>query len=182
MRLEASHIGVKLAPEIKAANTNNLQAAIYLAKGARGMCTLNGWKKAGVVNGAQGTVYDIIHGEGQGPPHMSVEILVRFKTVREGGIYRDHSYVVLLDCKWTRFPLDLAYSTTSHKSKGLIFPLMSTREKVHSHSTVVFCQTVIETPSPGWSQTWSMANLVIYCGIIVEVRKALGATFACTKI
>ena len=27
-----------------------------------------------------------------------------------------------------------------------------------------------------------MANLVMYCGIIVEVRKALGATFLCTTI
>ena len=27
-----------------------------------------------------------------------------------------------------------------------------------------------------------MANLVMYCGIIVEVRKALGATFVCTTI
>ena len=27
-----------------------------------------------------------------------------------------------------------------------------------------------------------MANLVMYCGIVVEVRKALGATFVCTAI
>ena len=43
-------------------------------------------------------------------------------------------------------------------------------------------QTVIETFTPGGSQTWSMANFVMYCGIILEVRKALGATFFCTKI
>ena len=34
------------------------------------------------------------------------------------------------------------------------------------------CQTAIETLSPGWSQHWSMANLVMYCGIVVEVQKA----------
>ena len=39
--------------------------------------------KAGVVNGAQGTVYDIIYGEGQGPPNMPIAILVRFKTVSD---------------------------------------------------------------------------------------------------
>ena len=43
-------------------------------------------------------------------------------------------------------------------------------------------QTVIETLSPGWTHTGSMANLIMHCGIIVEVRKALGATFVCTEI
>ena len=68
MRLEASNIGGELAREVKAADMENLQAVLYLAKGARVMCTLYGWKKAGVVNGAQGAVYGIIHGEGQDPP------------------------------------------------------------------------------------------------------------------
>ena len=79
----------------------NPQAVIYLVKGARVMVALNGWKKAGVVNGAQGTVCDIIYGDGQGPPNMPVAILVRFKTVSEGGIYRGHSYLAVLDCKQT---------------------------------------------------------------------------------
>ena len=38
------------------------------------------------------------------------------------------------------------------------------------------CQTIIETLSPSWSQTRSMKNLVMYCGIIAEGRKALGVT------
>ena len=58
MRLEASHIGGKLAREVKVTDMANLQAVIYLAKGARVMCTWNGWKKAGLVNGAQGIVCD----------------------------------------------------------------------------------------------------------------------------
>ena len=94
---------------------NNLQAAIHLVKGARVMCSWNGWKKAGVVNGAQGIVYDTIYGDGQGPPNMPIAILVRFKTDSKGEIYRGHSYVAELDCKRTRFPLDLAYATTTHK-------------------------------------------------------------------
>ena len=39
--------------------------------------------KAGVFNGAQGSVYDIIYGEGQGPPNMPVATLVRFRTASE---------------------------------------------------------------------------------------------------
>ena len=45
-----------------------------------------------------------------------------------------------------------------------------------SHRT---CETATVTLSPGQSQTYSMANLVLYCGIIVEVRKAFKATFVC---
>ena len=43
VRLEASHTGGKLAREVKAAHMTNLQAVPYLAKGARVMCTWNGW-------------------------------------------------------------------------------------------------------------------------------------------
>ena len=43
VRLETSHIGGKLAREVKAAHMYNLQAVLYLAKGARIMCTWNGW-------------------------------------------------------------------------------------------------------------------------------------------
>ena len=72
---------------------------VYLAKEARVMCNWNGWKKAGVVNGEQGTVCGIIYGEGQCPPNMPIAILVRFKTASEGGIYRGPSFVAALDCK-----------------------------------------------------------------------------------
>ena len=43
VRIEASHSGGKLAREVKAADMNGLQAVLYLAKGARVMCTWNGW-------------------------------------------------------------------------------------------------------------------------------------------
>ena len=110
MRLEASNIGGKLAREVKATDMNGLYAVIYLVKGARVIYTLNGLKKAGLVNGAQGTVCDIIYGDGQCPPNMPIAVLVRFKKVSEGGIYRGPSYVAVLDCKRTHFPLDLAYA------------------------------------------------------------------------
>ena len=32
------------------------------------------------------------------------------------------------------------------------------------------------------TQTWSKANLVVYCGIIVEVRIALRVTFVCSAV
>ena len=44
------------------------------------------------------------------------------------------------------------------------------------------CQTAIEAQSPGRSQTSFMTNFVMYYGIIVEVREALGATFVCSTL
>ena len=139
LRFQSPNTGGELPRNVKATDMDNLQAVIYLVKGARVMCTLNGCKKSGVVNGAQGTVYDIFYGDGQGLPNMPTAILVRLKTVSEGGIYRGHSYVAVLDCKRTRFPLHLAYATTIHKSQGPTLPLASIRGKGHSHSAVVFC-------------------------------------------
>ena len=103
MRLEATNFGGKRAREVKATDINSFQAVIYLAKEARVMRNLNGWEKAGVGNGAQRTVYDIIYEEGQGPPNMPIAVLVQFGTVNKGEICRGHSYVALLDCKRTHF-------------------------------------------------------------------------------
>ena len=118
---------------------SNLQAVIIWPR-ELASCVLGMAGKEGAVNGSQGTVYDIIYGEDQGPPSMPIGILVRFKTVSGGEIYSGPSYVAALDCKRTYFPLDLAYATTTiHKSQGPTFPLLSTREKRHSNSIVVFC-------------------------------------------
>ena len=42
------------------------------------------------------------------------------------------------------------------------------------------CQTAIGTLTPGLSQTYSMANLVMCCGIIVKVRASSRASFVCS--
>ena len=70
-----------------------LRATLYLAKGARVICTWNGWKVAGLVNGAQGIVHEILYAEGQGPPSMPIAVLEQFPTLAEGGIYRGPSYL-----------------------------------------------------------------------------------------
>ena len=99
-----------------------LRATLYLAKGARVICTWNGWKVAGLVNGAQGIVHEILYAEGQGPPSMPIAVLEQFPTLAEGGIYRGPSYLTDSEkknreklgtpCTRTQFPLDLAYATT----------------------------------------------------------------------
>ena len=90
---------------------NDLQAVIIWPR-KLASCVLGMAGKEGAVNGSQGTVYDIIYGEDQGPPSMPIGILVRFKTASGGEIYRGPSYLAVLDCKRTHFLLDLAYATT----------------------------------------------------------------------
>ena len=81
MRLEAPNTGGKLAREVKANDMGSLQFVIYLSKEARVMCTWNGWKKAGVINGAQGTLYDIIYGEGQCPPNTPIALATQRRPI-----------------------------------------------------------------------------------------------------
>ena len=61
---------------------SNLQAVIIWPR-ELASCVLGMAGKEGAVNGSQGTVYDIIYGEDQGPPSMHIAILVRFKAVIE---------------------------------------------------------------------------------------------------
>ena len=118
----------------------NFQALIYLTKGARAMCTLNGWKKAGLLNGGgQGAAFDITYVEDQGPSRILVAILVRFKSVSEGGIIAALPMLMCPIEDGRSFLSTWPYATTIHKSQGPAFPNMSTREKGHSKSAVVFC-------------------------------------------
>ena len=88
---------------------------------------------------------------------------------------------------------NLVHGKTPHLSKACSFHLRSfvtTGDiKIHDehHSRIKnnklphgSCQTAIKTLTPGRSQTYPMANLVMYCGIIVELRKAFRATFVCS--
>ena len=139
VRIEAENTGTTYARVATASEVSNLAPVLYLAKGARVMCTWNGWKVAGLVNGAQGIVHEILYAEGQGPPSMPIAVLVQFPTLAEGGIYRGPSYLAEVPgvvkftpnresfyddsekkigeklgtpCTRTQFPLDLAYATT----------------------------------------------------------------------
>ena len=82
VRLEAPHIGDKLAREVKAADRNNPRKERDRKKG---------------------TVYDPTNGEGQGPPTTPIAILVRFKKVSEGDNYRGPSNVAVVEANGRNF-------------------------------------------------------------------------------
>lgn len=107
-----------------------LQPTIYLSKKARVMLTSNLWTKAGLCNGAMGTVRHIIFPENYKPPILPIAIIVQFDNNDYiGPSFCKHSpncvpiYPVTSVSKdgleRQQLPLKLAWSITIHKSQGL---------------------------------------------------------------
>ncbi|PKK46971.1 hypothetical protein CI102_10340, partial [Trichoderma harzianum] len=66
IQVEAKDQG-KGAAQAPSDNAGNLSNKFPVAKGARVILTINLWQPAGLVNGAQGTVYDIAWNAGADP-------------------------------------------------------------------------------------------------------------------
>ncbi|KJZ68228.1 hypothetical protein HIM_12379 [Hirsutella minnesotensis 3608] len=115
-------------------NAGNLSNKFPVAKGARVMLTTNLWQPAGLVNGAQGTVYDIAWNAGATPREDPPAVIMvdfdnydgpSFLTTNEGRkivpilpVTRDF----LLGnetCARTQFPLIVSFAITVHKCQSL---------------------------------------------------------------
>ncbi|KAJ3454665.1 hypothetical protein MRS44_013265 [Fusarium solani] len=129
IQVEAKNQG-KGAGQAASDNAGNLSNKFAVARGARVMLTTNLWQPAGLVNGAQGTIYDVAWNEGanpwQDPPDV---IMVDFDnydgppylTTDEGRkiipilpVTRDF-LVGNETCSRTQFPLIVAFAITVHK-------------------------------------------------------------------
>ncbi|KAK3919299.1 ATP-dependent DNA helicase [Frankliniella fusca] len=106
-----------------------LEPVVYLAKGARIMLRSNMWLEVGLVNGATGTVEDIVYEPGRAQPEdLPAVVMVRFDkysgpTVADGLVpvptevhTWEHDKVA---CSREQVPLCLAWAFTVHKSQGL---------------------------------------------------------------
>jgi ATP-dependent DNA helicase PIF1 len=120
--------------ESKKANSDvakGLEAELLLAKGSRVMLTANIWTEGGLVNGAMGTIQDILF-EDQGPPSLPIAVFIKFDIYEESSITTlEGDKVVPIvpikrswegkngTCSRLQVPICLAWAITVHKSQGL---------------------------------------------------------------
>jgi hypothetical protein len=139
IQVNASHQG-RGAEKAESRDAGNLSKSFPICVGCRVMLTRNLWCDAGLVNGAQGTVYDISWAEGsetnEDPPQV---IMVGFDKYNgppfdaEGQILRDADGKLVVPilrvrqdfvfkgntCYREQFPLIISYAITVHKSQGV---------------------------------------------------------------
>ncbi|KAJ3455383.1 hypothetical protein MRS44_013983 [Fusarium solani] len=133
IQVEAKNQG-RGAGQAPSDNAGNLSNKFPVARGARVMLTTNLWQPAGLVNGAQGTIYDVAWNEGANPcEDPPAVIMVDFDsydgppylTTDEGRkivpilpVTRDF-LVGNETCARTQFPLIVAFAITVHKCQSL---------------------------------------------------------------
>ncbi|EAQ87519.1 hypothetical protein CHGG_04138 [Chaetomium globosum CBS 148.51] len=139
IQVEAKQEGAG-AEKVESSNAGNLAKRLPLCVGCRVMLTRNLWADVGLVNGAQGRVYDISWKEGadvlRDPPEV---IMVAFDdydgpafTMPNGEPLRSGEKLVVPilrvrqefmiganSCSREQFPLLVSYAITVHKSQGI---------------------------------------------------------------
>ena len=78
-KILAEHTGGKEAKKANSDMAKGLEAELLISKGSRIMLTANLWTEAGLVNGALGTIVDIVFDE-NGPPSLPTAVFVNFDT------------------------------------------------------------------------------------------------------
>lgn len=132
-RIDARHSS-DVAKKINSDEMSGLQPVIYLSMGAKVMLTMNLWPRAGLCNGATGTVVDFIYKNGHQPPDLPIAVIVQFDDYRGTSISDTKTSCVPI-CPITvtskslntfherqQLPLRLAWALTIHKSQGLTLP------------------------------------------------------------
>ena len=139
MKINATHSG-KGAKDGSSDDAGRLEKTLLLSKGSRVMLTRNLWTTEGLVNGAMGTVLDLLWNEGVDDafavmPAVVLVVMDRYTGAGslelDGGVHVvpiipktnqwDNNGVV---CSRTQFPLVAAFAITIHKSQGLTLPLV----------------------------------------------------------
>lgn len=131
VQINAHHSNPR-AKHVSAEDMGGLEPTLYLSKQARVMLTRNLWTKAGLCNGAMGTVRDIIFAENHRPPMLPIAVIVQFDQEDYIGpsfcedipncvpiypVTSCSSADIALERQ--QLPLKLAWSITIHKSQGL---------------------------------------------------------------
>lgn len=131
-RIYAVHTGGKEASKANSNVAKGLEFQILLARGARVMLRTNMCIESGLVNGAIGTVWDILFEENQGPPLLPVAVFVEFDTYNGPAIISTKGKRTIpippIRQSWDtntrmrshlQIPLSLAWAIIVQKSQGL---------------------------------------------------------------
>ncbi|KAH0826840.1 hypothetical protein AYO21_07253 [Fonsecaea monophora] len=129
LKIMATHEGLK-ANEASSDAAGNLHAELPLALGTRIMLTENIWVERGLVNGALGTVRDIVWKADvdwrQEPPLALIVQFDRYEgpsLQNEGTVpifrSRREFYRGAVNCSRKQFPVTVAYAITVHKAQGM---------------------------------------------------------------
>ena len=126
----------KSSKHLRADNFGGLESKLFVAKGARIMITRNLWPTAGLVNGATGTIIDLIYHPSAVVPDQPISIIVQFDnysgpSVKEGKpgcvpicpLICSNETLGTQNDQRRQFPLTLAWAITIHKSQGLTLPM-----------------------------------------------------------
>jgi ATP-dependent exoDNAse (exonuclease V) alpha subunit len=128
-KAEHSGTGASSAPTHE---TNNLAPRLLCAINARVMLHSNLWTDIGLINGAYGTIVDIIYPKGLQPPSLPLAVIVQFDDTYTGPSFRSEFGDRLVPitpsqiqftwqnvpCTRRQIPLTLAFASTIHKAQG----------------------------------------------------------------
>ena len=115
----------KILPDLESDKTGGLEAELDIAIGTRVMLRVNDKRTPGLVNGARGTVRDIISENTEGG-RVPKKIVVKFDGIDQVQTIEriERKFQVLSNCYVYRrmFPLINSYAMTIHKSQSLSLP------------------------------------------------------------
>ncbi|CAG8641197.1 7999_t:CDS:2 [Cetraspora pellucida] len=131
-RIHAVHTGGNEASKADSDVAKGLESQILLARGTRVMLRANLYVEVGLVNGAMGTVHDILFEENQGPPALPIAIFVEFDAYNSLAIISTDDKRTIpippIRRSWDtntgtysrlQIPLSLVWAIMVHKSQGL---------------------------------------------------------------
>ena len=115
----------KILPDLESDKTGGLEAQLDIAINTRVMLRVNDKRTPGLVNGARGTVHDIIS-ENTRAGRVPKKIVVKFDGIDQVQTIEriERKFQVLSNCYVYRrmFPLINSYAMTIHKSQSLSLP------------------------------------------------------------
>lgn len=126
--IEAVHSGVGAA-SARSDEAGGLEPIVQLGRGARVMLRVNVNTRLGLVNGARGTLEELVFAPNTAPPKLPIAAIIRFDSYSGDSLPDGCVPIIPVTRKWVgpsggiksrkQLPLDLAWAITVHKSQGM---------------------------------------------------------------